>query len=57
MRTPANTAQKASPTVLNTWPSWASMPGTLSLALVVALACFGFYAARAGQPLLGKLDD
>ena len=38
-------------------PSWASMPGTLSLALVVALACFGFYAARAGQPLLGKLDD
>jgi hypothetical protein len=33
------------------------MPGTLSLALVVALACFGFYAARAGQPLLGKLDD
>jgi hypothetical protein len=37
--------------------SWASMPGTLSIALVVALACFGFYAARAGQPLLGKIGD
>jgi protein kinase-like protein len=37
--------------------SWASMPGNLSIALVVALACFGFYAARAGQPLLGKIGD
>ena len=27
-----------------------------SIALVVALAFFGFYAARAGQPLLGKLE-
>jgi len=36
--------------------SWAAMPGNLSIALVVALACFGFYAARAGQPLLGKLE-
>ena len=32
------------------------MPGNLSIALVVALACFGFYAARAGQPLFGKLE-
>jgi len=42
--------------ILPNGPSWASMPGNLSIALVVALACFGFYAARAGQPLLGKLD-
>jgi hypothetical protein len=26
----------------------------LSIALVVAFACFGWYAARAGQPLLGN---
>lgn len=36
--------------------SWATLPGTLSLALVVGVACFGFYAARAGQPLFGKLE-
>jgi hypothetical protein len=36
--------------------SWAALPGNLSLALVVALACFGYYAARAGQPLFGHLD-
>ena len=24
--------------------------------VVLALTCFGFYAARAGQPLFGKLD-
>jgi hypothetical protein len=35
---------------------WASQSGDLSIALVIAIACFGFYAARAGQPLLGKLD-
>jgi len=33
-------------------PSWAAVPGNLSLALVVGIAAFGFYAARAGQPLL-----
>jgi hypothetical protein len=38
-------------------PSWAALPGNLSIALVVALACFGFYAARAGQPLFGKIGD
>jgi hypothetical protein len=38
-------------------PSWASLPGNLSIALVVGLACFGFYAARAGQPLLGTLES
>jgi hypothetical protein len=36
--------------------SWATLPGTLSLLLVVAVAGFGFYAARAGQPLFGKLE-
>jgi len=35
---------------------WAALPGNLSMALVVAAACFGFYAARAGQPLFGKLE-
>jgi hypothetical protein len=42
--------------ILPNGASWAAMPGHLSIALVVALACFGFYAARAGQPLLGKID-
>jgi hypothetical protein len=37
-------------------PSWAALPGTLSVALVVAIACFGFYEARAGQPLFGKFE-
>ena len=37
-------------------PSWAALPGTLSIAVVLALACFGFYAARAGQPLFGNLE-
>src|SRR5262249_51389140 len=37
-------------------PAWASLPGNLSIALVIALVCFGFYAARAGQPLFGKLQ-
>jgi hypothetical protein len=36
--------------------AWASSPGYLSFGLVAALACFGFYAARAGQPLLGTID-
>jgi len=37
--------------------AWAALPGNLSMALVVAMACFGFYAARAGQPLFGKFSD
>ena len=36
--------------------AWAALPGNLSSGLVVAAACFGFYAARAGQPLFGKLE-
>jgi hypothetical protein len=37
-------------------PAWAAFPGNVSSALVIAVACFGFYAARAGQPLFGTLD-
>ena len=37
-------------------PAWAALPGTLSIILVAAVACFGFYAARAGQPLLGTFE-
>ncbi len=35
---------------------WATMPGMMSAVLVVALGCFGFYAARTGQPLFGDFD-
>jgi hypothetical protein len=35
---------------------WAALPGNLSILLVAAIACFGFYAARAGQPLFGKFE-
>ncbi|HYM21780.1 MAG TPA: serine/threonine-protein kinase [Vicinamibacterales bacterium] len=31
--------------------SWAAVPGNLSIALVIALACFGYYASRGEQPL------
>jgi hypothetical protein len=31
--------------------SWAAVPGNVSIALVIALACFGYYASRAGQAL------
>jgi hypothetical protein len=37
-------------------PAWAALPGNLSVLLVAAVACFGFYAARAGHPLFGKFD-
>ncbi len=36
--------------------AWAALSGNLSMALVVAMACFGFYAARAGQPLFAKFE-
>jgi hypothetical protein len=36
--------------------AWATTPGLLSALLVAALGCFGFYAARAGQPLFGDFD-
>ena len=34
---------------------WAAMPSAWTLALLVAVALFGFYASRAGQPLLGRV--
>jgi len=34
---------------------WSAVPSNWSLALIVALACFGFHASRAGQPLFGRL--
>jgi hypothetical protein len=37
-------------------PSWAAMAGNLSIALVLAIACFGFYAARAGEPIIGMSE-
>jgi protein kinase-like protein len=37
-------------------PAWAATPGNLSIAFVVALACFGYYAARSGQPLFGTFE-
>jgi serine/threonine-protein kinase len=36
--------------------TWAALPGNLSIAVIVLFACFGFYAARAGQPLFGNWD-
>jgi hypothetical protein len=41
------------PLTLHTSAWWAT-PSNLTLALFVAIACFGFYAARAGQPLFGN---
>jgi len=38
-------------------PAWAAFPGELSAAVVIAVACFGFYAARAGQPLFGTAPE
>jgi hypothetical protein len=35
---------------------WTATTSNLALATVLAVACFGFYAARAGQPLFGKLE-
>jgi hypothetical protein len=35
---------------------WTATASNLTMALVIGLACFGFYAARAGQPLFGKFE-
>jgi hypothetical protein len=35
---------------------WTATTSNLTLAFVFGLALFGFYAARAGQPLFGKLE-
>jgi membrane-bound metal-dependent hydrolase YbcI (DUF457 family) len=36
---------------------WTATASNLTMALVIGLACFGFYAARAGQPLFGDFAD
>jgi hypothetical protein len=36
---------------------WAAAPAEWTIALVVAILCFGFYAARAGRPLFGDLGQ
>jgi hypothetical protein len=36
---------------------WTATASNLTMALVIGLACFGFYAARAGQPLLGDFGE
>jgi hypothetical protein len=33
---------------------WSATPSNWTVAAILALAVFGFYAARAGQPLFGK---
>jgi len=35
---------------------WSATASNLTIAAIVALALFGFYASRAGQPLFGNLD-
>ena len=36
---------------------WAAVPSAWTLALLAALAGFGFYASRAGQPVFGRLSE
>jgi len=36
--------------------AWWATPSFLTLALLISLAGFGFYASRVGQPLFGKLE-
>ncbi|HEY1909637.1 MAG TPA: hypothetical protein VGG73_01840, partial [Vicinamibacterales bacterium] len=35
---------------------WSATTSNITIALVIALTLFGFYASRAGQPLFGKFD-
>jgi len=35
--------------------AWWALAGDIAIALVVGLVCFGFYAARTGQPLFGAI--
>ena len=35
---------------------WTATTSNLALAVVIGLTMFGFYASRAGQPLLGNLE-
>ncbi|HEX5107980.1 MAG TPA: serine/threonine-protein kinase [Vicinamibacterales bacterium] len=34
---------------------WSATPSTWTIAAAIAIACFGYYASRAGQPLFGRL--
>ena len=44
------------PLTLHTSAWWAAS-SNLTIALLIAIAAFGFYAARAGQPLWGIWTD
>ena len=44
------------PLTLHTTAWWAT-PSNLTLALFILIACFGYYAARAGQPIFGSPAD
>jgi hypothetical protein len=35
---------------------WSATPSNWTIAGIIALALFGFYASRAGQPLFGRLE-
>ena len=35
---------------------WSATPSNWTIAGIIALAVFGFYASRAGQPLFGNLE-
>jgi protein kinase-like protein len=37
--------------------AWWATSSNLTIALLIGLACFGYDAARAGQPLLGKIES
>jgi len=39
------------------WSHWMATTSNAALGLVLATACFGFYASRAGQPLLGDIQS
>jgi hypothetical protein len=39
------------------YSGWAAAPAMWTMALVAAVTAFGFYAARAGQPLFGELGE
>ena len=51
----ANKVATGLPLTLNLSAWWAT-PSMLSLALLIGLALFAFYAARAGKPLFGNLE-
>ena len=36
---------------------WSAITSNWTIGLIVSLACFGFYASRAGQPMFGNFDS